>query len=155
MLYNRKIDRLLVLVVPIALFIYASTRPHMRLRADMPPEFAETASSMSPKRRADEEKLASEYWECALTSIQWKYTYGSPLPDSPPAEFRVVANTTTDTETRGASARSRYWRRLQKVWLLPSSWVSSHEWSTSWLTDAIKNVFSWVNNYFTNHFATS
>ena len=153
MLYNRKIDRLLLLVVPIALFIYASTRPQMRLRADMPPQFAETAPSMSSKRRAEEEKLAREDWECALTSIHWKYTYGSPLPHLPPAEFRVAKSTIPGTETGGSSSRLRYWRRFQKAWLLPSSWVSSHEWSTSWLTDAIKNGFSWVSNYFSNIFA--
>ena len=153
MLYNRKIDRWVVLLIPIGFFIYLSTRPRMRLRTDMPPQFAEIPSSASPKRRAEEENLAREYWECALTSIQWKYTYGSPLPDLPPAEFRIERNAATGKDLPASSSRLRYWRRLQQVWLLPSSWESSHAWSVEWFTDAIKNGFNWVNSYLNNLFA--
>jgi hypothetical protein len=153
MLYNRKVDRLLLLVVPLGLFIYASTRPHVRLRADMPPQFVDISASAGPKQRTAEETLARKYWQCVETTIQWKYTYGSPLPETPPMDFRVEKSADSGSDAAATSSRMRYWRRLQRVWVLPSSWVTSHAWSTTWLTDPIKDAFNWLNNYITNLFA--
>jgi hypothetical protein len=62
MLHNRKLDRLLILIVPAALFVYLSTRPHVRLRADMPRQFVDIPASAGPKQREAEERLAREYW---------------------------------------------------------------------------------------------
>lgn len=147
MLYNRKIDRLLILIVPAALFVYASSRPQVRLRAEMPPDFVDVQATADPARRATEEPLAQQYWDCALTSIQWKYTYGSPLPDTPPEEFRVNTTPTPGSEP-ASSSRLRYWHRLQQVWLLPSAWKTTREWSTDWLTEPIKKGFAWMGDYF-------
>ena len=149
MLYNRTLDRLLILIVPAALFVYASTRPHVRLRANMPPQFVDTPASAGPKRREAEERLAREYWSCAVTVIQWKYTYGSPLPDSPPEEFRVNTQLASGSEPV-SSSRVRYWHRLQLVWHLPSSWVIWREWSTDWLTGPLKEGRAWIDNYIKN-----
>lgn len=146
MLYNRKLDRLLLLIVPAALFAYASTRPHVRLRANMPPQFVDIPASAGPKQREAEERLAQEYWSCVLTDIQWKYTYGSPLPDSPPEEFRVNPQLAPGSEPV-SSSRVRYWHRLQQVWLLPSSWVTWREWNTAWLTEPIRKGAAWIDNY--------
>lgn len=147
MLYRRKIDRLLIVIVPVGLFIYMSTRPHVRLRADMPPEFVDIQTSASRKQRAAEESLAREYWSLALTDIQWKYTYGSPLPDSPPEQFRVRVQTAQGSDPSGSS-QARYWRQLQKVWLQPSSWVTSRDWSTDWLTKPVLEGLNWIGRYF-------
>lgn len=152
MLYNRKVDRLLILIVPAALFVYASTRPHVRLRADMPPEFVDIPASAGPKQREMEEKLASEYWRCVQSSIQWKYTYGSPLPEVPPEDFRVERSAAPGAESAAAS-RLRYWRRLEKIWVLPSSWVTSHEWSIDWLINPIHKGIEWIDNYVKDLFA--
>ena len=152
MLYNRKIDRVLLLLVPVALIVYASTRPHFRLRAEMPPEFVDLPSSASRQQRTAEERLAKEYWQVVQMSIQWKYTYGASLPDSPPVEFRVTDSPAYGS-AREATSRLRYWRRLRKVWVLRSSWVRSQEWSTSWLTDPIKRAAAWLQNYVADLFA--
>ncbi len=146
MLYKRKIDRLLIVVVPVGLFIYMSTRPHVRLRADMPPEFVDIQTPATQKQRAAEEKLAKGYWSLALTVIQWKYTYGSPLPDSPPEEFRVRVQPAQGSGTSDSS-QARYWHKLQKVWLQPSSWVTSRDWSTDWLTGSITDGVNWLGRY--------
>ncbi len=146
MLYRRKIDRLLIVIVPVGLFIYMSTRPHVRLRADMPPEFVDVQTSATQRQRAAEENLAKEYWSLALTNIQWKYTFGSPLPDSPPEEFRVRGQPARGPDISG-STQARYWRQLQKVWLQPSSWVTSRDWSTDWLTGSIKKGADWIAGY--------
>ena len=147
MLHNRKLDRLLILIVPAALFVYLSTRPHVRLRADMPPQFVDIPASAGPTQREAEERLAQEYWSCALTVIQWKYPYGLQLPDSPPEQFRVYTELAPGSEPI-SSSRVRYWHRLQRVWLQPSSWVTSQTWSTDWLTMPIAKTLNWFDNYF-------
>lgn len=149
MLYNRKLDRLLMIIVPAALIIYASSRPQLRLRVDMPQEFVDFSASMSPKRKEAEKQLAQRYWECALTTIQWKYTYGSNLPDVPPEEFHVEASALPHSES-AASSRLRYWHRLQKVWVMPAAWRTSHEWSLNWLVEPLKSFADWLNLYFKN-----
>jgi hypothetical protein len=149
MLHNRIDDRLLILFVSAGLFVYASTRPQVRLRANMPPQFVDIPASAGPKPREAEERLAREYWNCVLTVIQWKYTRGSQLPDSPPEQFRVNTQSAPGSEPV-SSSRVRYWHRLQLVWLMPSSWVTSREWSTDWLTGPIKQGGAWIGNYFKN-----
>jgi hypothetical protein len=147
MLHHRMLDRLLILIVPAALFVYLSTRPHVRLRADMPPQFVDIPASAGPKQREAEERLAREYWSCALTVIQWKYTYGVRLPDSPPEQFQPNTQLAPCSEPI-SSSRVRYWHRLQRVWLQPSSWVTSQTWSTDWLTTSIAKTLNWFDNYF-------
>lgn len=78
-----------MVTVPVVLFVYASTRPIMRLRADMPSRFRDASKTAGVAQRLAEQRLAEAYWNCALTFIQWKYSYGSPLPDDPPDEFRI------------------------------------------------------------------
>ncbi len=149
MLYNRKIDRLLIVLVPAGLFIYASTRPHMQLSADMPRDFVDFQATADPKQREAEERNAREYWNLALTVIQWKYTYGSTLPDSPPEEFRLKRQVAPESES-DTSSRSRYWRRLDKVWLQPTSWVTSRSWRTDWLTAPVEDCARWIDNHVRN-----
>ena len=146
MLHHSMLDRLLILIVPAALFVYLSTRPHVRLRADMPPQFVDIPASAGPKQREAEERLAREYWSCALTVIQWKYTYGARLPDSPPEQFQPSTQLAHGSEPV-SSSRVRYWHRLQGVWLQPSSWVTSQTWSTDWLTTSIAKTLNWFDNY--------
>lgn len=146
MLYNRKFDRLLLLLIPAALIVYASTRPHFRLKAEMPPEFVDLPPKASREHKAAEERLAREYWQVVQMSVQWKYTYGSSLPESPPAEFRITGRSEDGAGT-ARSSRLRYWRQLRKIWVLRTSWVRSQEWTTHWLTDPIIKAASWIQNY--------
>jgi hypothetical protein len=147
MLHNRMLGRLLILMVPAALFVYLSTRPHVRLRADMPPQFVDIPASAGPKQRETEERLARDYWNCALTVIQWKYTHVLQLPDSPPEQFWASTQLPPGSEPI-SSSRVRYWHRLQRVWLQPSSWVTSQTWSTDWLTKPIARTLNRFENYF-------
>jgi len=142
MLYNRRIDRALLVLVPVALFVYESTRPMQRLKTEMPAEFAE--SSATGKQKAAQTQLAGEYWNVVLAEIQWRYTYGSPLPDTPPDGFRLLQRTAPGPEPLAAS-RFRYWHRLQQIWLKPESWETSREWSTQWLTEPIMQAGNWLD----------
>ena len=146
LLYNRAIDKILILLIPTALFMYASNRNVLRLRAVMPLQFID--ASVSPRQRASEERIAYEYWNCALKFVQWKYTYGSPLPAEPPEDFRID-DRSVDRPGAGAgpASRLRYWRRLQQLWLSPDSWTASREWSTGWLTEPIMKVVDGLESY--------
>jgi hypothetical protein len=144
MLYNRKVDRFLIMVVPVALFLYASTRPIVRLRTEMPLSFVDTAASATAKQRAAEERLARKYWSVAISVIQWRYTYGSPLPDTPPQEFRVYGESPSVSAPLSDS-RLRYWHRLQQAWPSPEVWQKSREWSTQWLTDPVVRAGEWLD----------
>ena len=152
MLYNRKFDRLIVLIAAVGFFVYFSTRPHLRLRANMPPEFVDLSPSMSPKKQKLEQQIAQQYWNCAQTSIQWKYTYGSALPDTPPEAFRITGGSSASAEA-AAMKRVRYWHRLQKVWVMPSAWTMSHQWRMDWLLDPFRAVVDWLRNAASNAFS--
>jgi hypothetical protein len=147
MLYNRTIDRFLIVAVPAGLFVYASTRPIVRLRADMPAQFVDAPASASAKHRAEEERMARAYWNCAVALVQWKHSYGSPLPEIPPAEFRIDEKTAPASEAASLS-RLRYWHQLQSLWLSPEVWTASREWNTQWLTETIAHVVEGIEDYF-------
>ena len=69
MIVNRKVDRLLILVLPLVFVVYLSTRPTYQLQEEPPPEFLRAQSDWPPKRRAAEEQLARAYWKCAVNVI--------------------------------------------------------------------------------------
>jgi len=151
---SRRLDKLLILVVPTAFFLYLSSRPVFRLRVEMPSRFVDLApSSASPRQREEERQVALDYWNCAVTMIQWKYAYGSPLPLDPPDEFRVYARLgDTARPARGKDqaldARVRYWKRLRQLWVSPDTWKTSREWSMAWLTDPIYRLIDGFDTYF-------
>jgi hypothetical protein len=142
------IDRLLVLVVPAGLFIYASTRPLMRLQADMPVEFF-LKPGREPMSQAAAENVARAYWDCAVTVIQWKYSYGSSLPENPPADFQATGEN-PGPAAKDPALRAMYWQRLRKVWALPNVWKRAQVWSTAWMTAPIKNAVRWIEDYVDN-----
>ena len=127
--------------------MYESTRVHTQLKPEMPQEFADAQASANSKQREKDRQVADAYWNCAVTVIQWKHTYGSPLPDAPPDEFRI----STPGEENPKSAektRLQYWHRLQRVWLSRDSWERSGTWSTQWLTEPTMNFLAAAKDYF-------
>ena len=148
---NRQIDRFLLVLIPAALFVYLSTRPMMRLQADAPPEFLGPSAVARSHRRQAEERVARAYWDSAVTFVQWEHTYGTPLPENPPDDFRIDAQT-YGAEAAGQSARLRYWNKLRETWLLPMSWRQSREWSTSWFTDPLARAANSLGQFFKDLF---
>jgi hypothetical protein len=140
MFIKRGYDKALVPLLAAGIVVYASIRPTFRMRADMPREFIDASSSLSAQKRASEEKIARAYWTCVVTEIQWKYVYGYHLPQDPPPEF--TANAAADPATR-----ERYWRKLQEVWYLPSTWTKGYEWDFSWLTNGVRSASQWLYQY--------
>jgi len=146
MLYNRTYDRWLIVLIPVGFFVYMSTRPILRLQSGMPPQFVDVRQNAGRAQRTAEQHLAQAYWDVAVRDVQWKYTYGSPLPDAPPDEFQLTIQPPPGSEPLSFS-RVRYWQRLRQVWLLPTSWVGERGWSTEWLTGPMIRGATWIRNY--------
>jgi hypothetical protein len=146
-LYHRVISRLILLAVPTVLFAYASSRPVARLRPEMPASFVDPRRHANARQRAQEKRVAQAYWDCAVTLMQWQYTYGSPLPNEPPDDFQVD---TADAISWQAppDSRLRYWRRLQKLWNSTDAWTTWREWSMRWLTEPISQGIEDIRAYF-------
>jgi hypothetical protein len=145
MLY-RAVGKLLVLVIPVALFISASMRPVMRLNPEMPRGFVDASAHASAQERAAEERTAHAYWDSVVELIQWKYTFGSSLPDDPPDDFEIgtLAGVIPNAEE---DSRVRYWHRMQKLWNSPDSWITSRQWNIHWLTDPVSHDIESIREY--------
>jgi hypothetical protein len=135
----RRIDKILIVAVPIAIFLIMSIQPTTRLQVEMPAEFVDATASQPGHRGASEKETARAFWDCAVDLIQYKYAYGSPLPLAPPPEFQVDQDA-FPTVKPDAATRLRYWQRLQKVWVLPTVWEKGYEWSFRWFTDAASGI---------------
>jgi hypothetical protein len=113
----------------------------------MPAKFVDSPRHANAHQRTREERMAHAYWDCAVTLMQWQYTYGSPLPNKPPDDFRVDTTDVIPWKADPAS-RLRYWHRLQKLWNSPDSWTTWHEWSMRWLTDPVSHATEDIREYF-------
>ena len=145
MLFKRqRLDWVLVPLLAIGLFTYASFQSRFRLRPDMPAEFVDAPSAgTSPKQRA-EEKIARAYWTCLVQDVQWKYGYGYSLPSDPPPEF-TLASGTSGIVSEDAATRVRYWRKTQHVWYLPDAWQKAYEWDFHWTSNLTQNAADWTH----------
>jgi hypothetical protein len=144
---HRRIDRFLLLMIPAAFFVYQSTRPLMRLQADVPTQFLDAIPGARSNHRAAEERVARAYWNCAVTFVQWRHTYGSPLPQDPTDDFRIDAKT-YGADAASEASRLHYWNKLREAWLLPASWRQSREWSTAWVIDPATRAVNRLSDSF-------
>src|SRR5229473_7296889 len=126
---GRHFDKIFILLLAAGLFSYASIKATFRLHGEMPPQFSETTSSSTDQPAV--ERTARAYWDCAVSQIQWKYSYGYPLPQEPPPEF-TLAKEDYNTVATDPATRAHYWRRLQAVWSVPSTWRKSYGWDFIW-----------------------
>jgi hypothetical protein len=176
LLYNRTVDKRLILLLPALSFLYCSWRPVFSLRAEMPPQFVDVSAGATPVARAREQRLALAYWDVARTVIRWKYTYGASLPNDPPPEFAVSEEGITrpgapskpdskragnprpavqGARTAASGSRLRYWRKLQEVWTEPYAWKARRQWSTAWFTGPIRRVRANFQDWCRNLIRTS
>jgi hypothetical protein len=140
---KQKYDKVLVPLLMIGLFLYASIQQKSVLGPEMPKEFVDAPSSGPAARQRVEEKIARAYWRCVVNDLQWKYGYGYTLPPDPPAEF--VANT-PEKGAENAETRARYWRQLRHVWYIPSVWHKRYEFDIGWVTNPALSVKNWVQD---------
>lgn len=144
MLFKRqKVDWLMVPMLAIGLFTYASYQPKFRLRPDMTAEFLD-APVGSPPRQTAEEQIARAYWNSLVNDIQPKYGYGYTLPSDPPTDFSL-ASAGAGVAQEDPATRIRYWRKAQHVWYLPNAWQRSYEWDFHWTSSMTQNVADWLH----------
>ena len=84
---KQRFDWLLVGLLVFGLFLYASYQPRFRLRPVMPPNFIDEPLARAAQNPNPEGKVASAYWNCLASTIQWQYGYGHTLPADPPPDF--------------------------------------------------------------------
>ena len=118
-----------VVAVPLFLFIRFSLRPVMRLPVEPPAGFFVASPDWDARERAQEESLSRAYWGRAVRYVQWRYAFGTTLPEQPVPEFNVSGN---DPAPTASDSRLRYWRALRSVWAMPQAWQKSYEWDTEW-----------------------
>lgn len=128
---------------------YAAFQPKYHLRSQMPRDFIEISDAMPADKRAAEEQIARAYWQCAVTQVQWMYGYGHRLPEKPPAEFAVHSAAPGNSASAPAT-RDRYWRRLQRVWYLPTTWEESYGWDLQTMTRSLESGVKWVEKKIQN-----
>ncbi len=130
---GKKVDWVLVALIALGLFLYASYQPRFRLRTEMPADFMDEPLARSSQKPGPDTKIARAYWSCLVNNIQWQYGYGHTLPADPPPGFTVIER------PEDAASRVRYWGRAQRVWYLPTAWQKDYEWDFKWTTDWIKS----------------
>jgi hypothetical protein len=140
---RQKVDWLLVTLILVGLFLFASYQPRLRLRPDMPAEFVDQSADAS--KNGEERKIAQAYWDCLVDDVQWKYGFGHSLPVDPPAEFSLGVK---DKNNEDSATRIRYWRRAEHLWYLRSSWKKEYEWSVDWTTDWLQSGAEWLRRAF-------
>jgi hypothetical protein len=123
--------------------IYASRPAGMRLRAEPPAGFFEERPEWSAKQRAREEQLARAYWALAIQDVQATHRFGIKLPDDPPAEFKVEEKSASGSSSKvDPVARTRYWEKLRRVWVVPEAWEKSSAWNTDWIRSTLDSAYS-------------
>ncbi len=148
MLFKRqKVDWLLVPILAIGLFTYASYQPRFRLRPDMPAEFVEAPPDGSSQSQTTEEKIAQAYWKSLVHDIQPQYGYGYSLPSDPPADFGLPSPGAR-VAPEDPATRLRYWRKAQHVWYLPNAWQKGYEWDFNWTSNMAQSGGDWVHRQF-------
>ena len=144
MAVHRKHEILFIVAGVLCIATYASFRTEFRLRSPMPVEFFD-ASRIPVGKRAAEEKVASAYWKCAVTQIQWKYGYAHRLPEQPPAEF-FVTTAEAGSAANDSALRARYWQKLRDVWSISSVWHEQYEWNTISLQQSLQSAGQWLES---------
>ncbi|HKS75884.1 MAG TPA: hypothetical protein VJQ82_21910 [Terriglobales bacterium] len=140
MFVKRKFDRIVLVTLVLGAVAYAAFQPRFHLREDMPVEFFD-ASAPPAQRKANEQKVAQMYWDCAVKEIQWKYGYAHRLPDTPPPEFAITGPSADDQ-----AIRERYWQKVRMVWNLPSAWKTDYGLDMTSMKRSFQSAGDWLQD---------
>jgi hypothetical protein len=166
MFRRHRSDKLLYPLLIAFILIIISYRTSYRLRPEMPAVFYSESAPYSSQPRIDlkrsktpnlpnrelQREIAMAYWRVAQTNVQYKFSYGHPLPGDIPAEFSIAPGALGPNASDPA-IRLFYWRRLQEVWFLPEIWNKNHEWDWSWVGDPISSGAQWIKDFVDRWFA--
>lgn len=140
-----------LVIILALLFVYRSTRPVMRLRADPPPSFYDYSPTWSKEERQHERSAARAYWQVAVQRIQMHYSPDKPLPADPPPSFQI-GDAASSMERDIIASRIHYWYQLREVWRQRDAWETSYRWNTDWVENSLnsmqQNAPQWLSNGF-------
>lgn len=143
MFIKRKFDKVIVGLVLVGVFLYASIRQSFHIRPDMPKGFVNLTGPTQDQ--AQEQRIAMAYWTCVVKQIQWKYGYGYHLPETAPSEFAIA----TDVPNPGTqAARDRYWHNVRDIWYDPGTWVTEYRWDFAWAKNPVRSASDWLQEHF-------
>jgi hypothetical protein len=112
----------------------------MQLKTDPPAGFVEQNPAWGAKERARQLQLAQAYWMLAVNDLEHQYPYGTALPDTPPAEFKVDQGGLKDD----AATRRIYWDKFRKLWNTSEDWNQ-----TTQTSGGVAGVLDWLRNKLT------
>jgi hypothetical protein len=115
-------------------FVLISLEPVHLLR-DNPPE---GFRSVLTPAGIDGQRWSELYWERARL-LQWKYSFGTRLPEQPEADFHI-SDEGTVPERVADQARRAYWNRLRSIWITPSPWKVSYSLGFGWIRQSIEKA---------------
>ena len=137
-----------LLLLLVGLIGFLSYRQVMRLKAELPPGFAEVRKEWNAERRAAEEGTSRAYWQLALNVVQSQHAYGTKLPENPVAEFKLDEREFPEGSSEASPAtRVKYWKRLREAWPLPQAWQEHSEWTLAWFPEMMTRFAMAVSDY--------
>ncbi len=123
---------LLVPLFLVAVFVYFSTDSSLILQAEPPRQFIDWTPQVKPQEDSAHPCLARAYWQQAVQVVQWKYTFGVPLPNDPPSEFHIDPANFGCSSPADPHTEMKYWQKLRQVWLAPKVWRRTFRWHAAW-----------------------
>ncbi len=124
----------LAAAVVFLIFVLLSLEPVYKLKENAPQEFKAVVIASG----IDQQRWSDRYWERARF-LQWKYSYGTKLPDEPVADFHIEDETTLPVSL-AEQTRLAYWNKLRQVWLAPTSWTVSYSLDFGWTRRTIEKA---------------
>ncbi len=114
----------------------------LRLNHDPPQQYRNI--QLAPGRAANPE-LADQYWVLAVQVIQWKYPFGTALPQNPLPEFTATPDIIA-RDRSAAGSRQQYWNLLRQLWSRPEVWHRTLEFDIGWVVRALESVTDFVSS---------
>jgi hypothetical protein len=131
---------LFVVVLLAGMFLYMSLQPVMRLRSEPPVAFLIGGAKVSATQAGNPTSIAQSYWNTAAGYASGNYSYGQPLPATPPKDFTLAMGGNYATS-------ALYWHRLRGLWNQPEIWVRSYQLDTTWVEPALLSLGKVVSGY--------
>jgi hypothetical protein len=150
MFFRHSIDKLIYPLIAVVVFVFASYRPKYHLRTRMPAAFYSEAGGDGSQNQSLQRKIALAYWQSARMDVQWRYSYGHPLPSDPPPLFHVDAQLLGPIASDPAT-RKLYWLRLQQVWDNGEAWEKQYQFDWNWASDSIDTGGRWLRERMSVH----
>jgi hypothetical protein len=136
---------LLLLILFVVIFVFASFRPHANLVLLMPAAFGQNRAPWSPTGHHTAQELANGYWNASVALSSSQFQQGQSLPVLPPTTFTVNPQFYGE-DSNSDRVRNFYWAQLQQIWPNQAYWEHRWVWNTEWLSGLVKRWGRWLDD---------